>query len=126
MTVDAHCCRCGALELHTYAILRDNMSKAWVVHFFRAASPTIAPLSTSIWTNVGTWIPEPKCICKPSRCCAHFLENGRHLDRVQKAPSNGSTFAALPEMLVRAWTRAALKEIGLFSRELDYSTAVSG
>ena len=71
---------------------------------------------TSIWTNVGSWVPEPKCLCRPSKCCAHFLENGKHLDRVQRVPTNSPTFAALHEMLVRAWTRAALTEIGLFQR----------
>ena len=50
---------------------------------------------------------------QPPSCCDHFLENGKRLDRVQKAHSNSPTFAALPEMLVLAWTKAALTEIGL-------------
>ncbi len=66
---------------------------------------------TSIWTNIPTWNPEPKCICRASQCCAHFLENGKHLDRVQKLPTNSPTFAALPELLVRAWVHAALVDI---------------
>ena len=74
--------------------------------------------STSIWTNVRTWLPEPKCLCKPPSCCAHFLEHGKHLDRVQKAHSNSPTFAAVPEMLVRSWTHAALTEIGLLPTQV--------
>ena len=69
--------------------------------------------STSIWTNVRTWMPEPRCLSKPHSCCDHFRENGKHLDRVQNADSNSPSFAALPELLVRAWTKAALMEIGL-------------
>ena len=69
--------------------------------------------STSIWTNVRTWMPEPRCLSKPHSCCDHFRENGKHLDRVQTADSNSPSFAALPEMLVLSWTMAALTEIGL-------------
>ena len=59
---------------------------------------------TSIWTNVS-WVPEPKC--KPSDRCAHSTEHGRHLDRV-RGRGGSADHAALPEQLVRAWTRSAL------------------
>ena len=78
---------------------------------------------TSIWTNVRTWMPEPRCLCKPPSCCAHFLEYGKHLDRVQTAASSSPSFAALPEMLVRAWTHAALTEIGLFHEAWSTTTS---
>jgi hypothetical protein len=68
---------------------------------------------TSIWTNVS-WSAEPKC--KPSNCCAHFAEHGRHLDLVHKGKHSSADFAALPEQLVRAWTRAALCAQGLTDR----------
>ena len=61
---------------------------------------------TSIWTNVENWVPEPECT--PSNRCAHFLENGAHADKVRRAAKGAPDFAALPEQLVRAWTRAAL------------------
>ena len=66
--------------------------------------------ATSIWTNVATWRPEPVCI--PSDRCAHFREHGAHLDRVQAAKPTDANYAALPEALVTAWTRAALAELG--------------
>ena len=69
---------------------------------------------TSIWTNVGSWVPEPKCLCRPPQCCEHFMEYGKHLEQVQRISTHSSTFAALPELLVRTWTRAALMEMGLF------------
>ena len=62
--------------------------------------------ATSIWTNV-TWQPEPRCSCRLSKCCEHFREHGTHLDKVQKATHRAADYAALPEALVRAWTRAA-------------------
>ncbi len=68
---------------------------------------------TSIWTNISSWVPEPKCICRPPQCCAHFMEYGTHLEKVQRLSTLSPTFAALPEQLVRAWTRAALADIGL-------------
>ena len=62
---------------------------------------------TSIWTNVESWVPEPECT--PSNRCAHFLENGTHADKVRRTANRfAPDFAALPEQLVRAWTRAAL------------------
>ena len=65
---------------------------------------------TSIWTNV-TWKPEPRCVCRLGNCCEHYREHGRHLDKVQEAKRSNPDFAALPEQLVRAWTRAALVEL---------------
>ena len=62
--------------------------------------------ATSIWTNI-TWEPEPRCSCRLSNCCEHFREHGRHMDRVQKAMHRAADYAALPEALVRAWTKAA-------------------
>lgn len=62
--------------------------------------------ATSIWTNVASWRPEPQCV--PSNRCAHFQEHGAHLDRVQAAKHTDADYAALPEALVCAWTRAAL------------------
>lgn len=64
---------------------------------------------TSIWTNVESWVPEPECT--PSNRCAHFLENGAHADKVQGGNQYAPDFAALPEQLVRAWTRAALSSV---------------
>ena len=63
--------------------------------------------ATSIWTNVATWRPEPRCSCRLSNCCEHFREHGKHLDRVQRARHSAADYAALPEALVRAWTKAA-------------------
>ena len=85
-------------------------------HFMRSLEPLRATVTycrygwqkhkpTSIWTNVS-WSAEPKCT--PSNCCAHFAEHGRHLDHVQKGRHSSADFAALPEQLVRTWTRAAL------------------
>jgi len=62
--------------------------------------------STSVWTNF-TWKPEPRCSCRLSNCCEYFREHGKHLDRVQTARHSTADYAALPEQLVRAWTRAA-------------------
>ena len=67
--------------------------------------------ATSIWTNLATWRPEPLCI--PSDRCAHFREHGAHLDTVQTGRYTEATFAALPGALVKAWTRAALAELGV-------------
>lgn len=64
--------------------------------------------TTSIWTNVQSWVPEPRCL--PNNRCAHYREHGLHLDKVRSA-RGGADFAALPEQLVRAWTRAALTEV---------------
>ncbi len=69
--------------------------------------------ATSIWTNVGSWTPEPRCLCRLAQCCDHFRQHGRHLDLVQIAPDkHGLTYAALPELLVRTWTHAALTQLG--------------
>ncbi len=65
--------------------------------------------ATSIWTNVASWEPEPRCL--PSNRCAHSSENGKHLDRMQKQAWRSPEYAALPEQLVRAWTRAALADM---------------
>ena len=65
--------------------------------------------STSIWTNIQSWLPEPRCT--PNNRCAHSAEHGRHLDLVVNAKHCNGAFAALPEQLVRAWTRAALTEV---------------
>ena len=65
--------------------------------------------ATSIWTNVQSWEPEPRCL--PSNRCAHSSENGKHMERMQKHSWRSPDFAALPERLVRAWTRAALAGI---------------
>jgi hypothetical protein len=65
--------------------------------------------STSIWTNIQSWLPEPRCT--PSNRCAHSAEHGRHLDLVVNAKHGSGDFAALPEQLVRAWTRAALNAV---------------
>ena len=62
--------------------------------------------SISIWTNV-TWQPLPRCSCQLSNCCDHFREHGRHMDRVQQASRSAPDYAALPEALVRSWTKAA-------------------
>ena len=64
--------------------------------------------ATSIWTNVQSWTPEPRCFCRLAQCCEHFREHGKHLDRVQKLKQASEEYAALPELLVRAWTHAAL------------------
>ena len=67
--------------------------------------------ATSIWTNVQGWAPEPRCLCRLSQCCEHFRAHGKHLDRVQKLKHGREDYAALPEQLVRAWTRAALQDL---------------
>ena len=67
--------------------------------------------ATSIWTNVQSWAPEPRCLSRLSQCCEHFRANGKHLDRVQKLKHGREDYAALPEQLVRAWTRAALQDL---------------
>ena len=64
--------------------------------------------ATSIWTNVRTWQPKPKCT--PNDSCAHFREHGEHLDGVQSSKKT-LEFAALPPQLVRAWMHAALTEL---------------
>ena len=63
----------------------------------------------SIWTNSRRWRPEPRCV--PSNPCARFREHGNHLVRFQRANQSAPDFAALPELLVRAWTHAALMDI---------------
>ena len=65
--------------------------------------------ATSIWTNVRTWRPEPKCT--PNDCCEHFREHGEHRDGVQYAKHNAPEFAALPPQLVRTWKQAGLSEL---------------
>jgi len=65
--------------------------------------------ATSIWTNVESWEPEPPCV--PRNRCAHYREHGRHLDLVRGSNERNPDFAALPEPLVRAWTRAALTDM---------------
>ena len=67
--------------------------------------------ATSIWTCVEAWKPEPRCSCRLSKCCEHFREHGRHLDLVQRASRSRADYAALPENLVRAWTKAAFASI---------------
>ena len=52
--------------------------------------------------------PEPKCLCRLAQCCENFREHGKHLDRVQKLKQASEEYAALPELLVRSWTHAAL------------------
>ena len=69
--------------------------------------------ATSIWTNVQSWTPEPRCFCRLAQCCEHFRENGKHLDRVQKLKQASEEYAALPELLVRSWTHAALLSLSL-------------
>ena len=61
--------------------------------------------AASIWTNI-TWQPEPRCSCRLSNCCDHFREHGKHLDRVQKARHSSADYAALPEALMRSWTKS--------------------
>jgi hypothetical protein len=63
--------------------------------------------ATSIWTNVATWRPEPRCSCRLSNCCDHFREHGRYMDLVQQASRSAPDYAALPEALVRSWTKVA-------------------
>ena len=60
----------------------------------------------SIWTNI-IWQPEPRCSCRLSNCCDHLREHGKQMDRVQKQRHSAADYAALPDQLVRAWTRAA-------------------
>ena len=67
--------------------------------------------ATSMWTNAGSWRPEPRCSSHMSNCCDHFREHGMHMDKVQEANKNSSDFAALPPQLVRAWMRAGLTEL---------------
>jgi len=67
--------------------------------------------ATSLWTCVGAWKPEPRCSCRLSKCCEHFREHGRHLDLVQRSSRSAADYAALPENLVRAWTKAAFASI---------------
>ena len=40
-------------------------------------------------------------------------EHGRHLETVQRMKQASESYAALPELLIRAWTQAALREAGL-------------
>ncbi len=101
----------GPPGLDTRSFMRDMESLRSTVNYCRYG--TNRWKRTSIWTNIPSWNPEPKCICRASQCCAHFLENGKHLDRVQKLPTNSPTFAALPELLVRAWMHAAFVDMGL-------------
>ena len=67
--------------------------------------------ATSIWTNVQGWTPEPRCLCRLSQCCEHFRAHGKHLDRVQKMKHGSKDYAALPDLLVRSWTHAALMSL---------------
>ena len=67
--------------------------------------------ATSIWTNVQGWTPEPRCLCRLAQCCEHFRAHGTHLDRVQKLKQGSDEYAALPELLVRSWTHAALPDL---------------
>ena len=69
--------------------------------------------ATSIWTNVQGWTPEPRCLCRLAQCCEHFRAHGTHLDRVQKLKQGSDEYAALPELLVRSWTHAALLGLSL-------------
>ena len=102
----------GPPGLDTRLFMRDMERRRSTVNYCRYGMNRWK--RTSIWTNVGSWVPEPKCLCRPPQCCAHFMEYGTHLEKVQRLSTLSSTFAALPEPLVRAWTRAALMEMGLF------------
>ena len=59
------------------------------------------------------WVPEPRCLCRQAQCCEHFRAHGKHLDRVQKLKQSSEEYAALPELFVRSWTRAALLGLSL-------------
>ena len=55
-----------------------------------------------------SWTPELRCLCRLAQCCEHFRAHGKHLDRVQTLKQGSEEYAALPELLVRSWTHAAL------------------
>ena len=51
----------------------------------------------SIWSNVQSWTPEPRCLCRLAQCCDHVREHGKHVDRVQKLKQASDEYAALSD-----------------------------